>query len=94
MLVSQQYRAWSVYMDVQAGLAVYWWQRLITFGSSWIRVNSLLWNIICMKFFVYLNVRVCVGIEKEPSEDSSWYCPKCVKPNKSKSKRGRKKKKV
>ncbi|XP_053377058.1 zinc finger CCCH domain-containing protein 13-like isoform X3 [Mercenaria mercenaria] len=36
---------------------------------------------------------VCVGIEEEPSEDSSWYCPKCVKPSKSKSKRGRKKRK-
>ena len=29
-------RAWS---DVQAGLAIYWWQRLITFDSGWIRVN-------------------------------------------------------
>lgn len=34
---------------------------------------------------------VCVGIKKEPEEDDPWYCSKCVKPNKSKSKRGRKK---
>ena len=27
-LVSQQYRAWSDCTDVQAGLALYWWQRL------------------------------------------------------------------
>ena len=31
-LVSQQYRAWSDCTEVQAGLALYWWQRLITFG--------------------------------------------------------------
>ena len=37
-LVSQQYRAWSDCMDLQAGLALYW-QRLITFGSGRIRVN-------------------------------------------------------
>lgn len=34
---------------------------------------------------------VCVGIKEEPSEDEPWYCSKCVKPSKSKSKRGRKK---
>ena len=33
-LGSQQYRAWSACMDVKASLALYWWQRLITFGSS------------------------------------------------------------
>ena len=38
-LVSQQYRAWSDCTDVQSGLALYWWQRLITFGVSRIRVN-------------------------------------------------------
>ena len=27
-LVSQQYRAWSVCTEVQAGLALYWWQKL------------------------------------------------------------------
>ena len=31
-LVSQQYRTWSDCMDVQDGLALYWQQRLITFG--------------------------------------------------------------
>ena len=39
-LASQQYRAWSVCMDVQAGLALYWWQRLITLSTSRIRVKS------------------------------------------------------
>ena len=38
-LVSHQYRAWSDCMDVQAGLALCWWQRLITFDCSRIRVN-------------------------------------------------------
>ena len=28
------YRTWSDYTNIQAGLALYWWQRLITFGSS------------------------------------------------------------
>ena len=28
-------------MDVQAGLAQYWWQRLITFGSAKIRVKII-----------------------------------------------------
>ena len=35
----QQYKAWSDCMDVQAGMALYWWQMLITFGSSRIRVK-------------------------------------------------------
>ena len=30
-------------MDVQADLALYWWQRLITFCSNRIRVNVLTW---------------------------------------------------
>ena len=38
-LVSQQYRAWSDCTDVQAGLAQYWWQRLITFSVGRIRVK-------------------------------------------------------
>ena len=29
-------------MDVHAGLALYWWQRLITFGVGRIRVNDIL----------------------------------------------------
>ena len=41
MLVSHQYRAWSDITDVQTGLALYWWHRLITFGSNRIRVNTL-----------------------------------------------------
>ena len=46
-MVSQQYRAWSDCMDVKASLALYWWQRLITFGVGRIRVNKhtcLLYN--------------------------------------------------
>ena len=39
-LVSQQYRAWLDCTDVQAGLALCWWQRLILFGSSRITVNK------------------------------------------------------
>ena len=42
-LVSQQYRAWSDCTDVQAGLALYCWQKLITLGSSRIRVNKFLY---------------------------------------------------
>ena len=38
-LVSQQYRAWSDCTVVLVGLALRWWQRLITFGSSRIRIN-------------------------------------------------------
>ena len=41
-LVSQQYRAWSDCTDVQAGLALYWWQRLFTFSVGRIRVKILL----------------------------------------------------
>ena len=41
-LVSQQYRTWSDCTDVQAGLALYWWQRLLTFSVSRIRVNNRL----------------------------------------------------
>ena len=37
-LVSQQYRAWSYFKDVQAGLAQYWQQRLITFGVGRISI--------------------------------------------------------
>ena len=40
-LVSQQYRAWWDCTDVQAGLALYCWQRLITFGSGRISVNKV-----------------------------------------------------
>ena len=38
-MVSQQYRAWSDCMDVQADLALYWWQRPIIFSVGRIRVN-------------------------------------------------------
>ena len=41
-LVNQHFRAWSESIYVQTGLAIYWWQRLITIGSSrTIRVNKL-----------------------------------------------------
>ena len=33
--------AWSDCRDVKAGLALYWWQRLITFGFSRKRVNNM-----------------------------------------------------
>ena len=38
-----KYRAWSDCTEVQAGLALYWWQRLITFGVGRIRVNLFTW---------------------------------------------------
>ena len=38
---AQMYRAWSDCMDVQPVLALYWWQRLITFSSIRIRVKDL-----------------------------------------------------
>ena len=41
-MVSQQYRARSDCTDVQAGLALYCWQRLITFGAVRIWVNTTL----------------------------------------------------
>ena len=41
-LVSQQYRAWSDCTEVQAGLVLYWWQILITFGSSRIKVKLMI----------------------------------------------------
>ena len=40
-MVSQQYRASSDCMYVQTGLALYWCQRLITFGSNRIRIKLL-----------------------------------------------------
>ena len=39
-MVSQQYRAWSDCPDMLAGLAIYFWQRLITLGSSRVRSNT------------------------------------------------------
>ena len=57
-LVSQQYRAWSDCTHVQAGLALYWWQRLITFASSRLKAkaNSLsLYSIISLSLFYLQN---------------------------------------
>ena len=39
-LVSQQFRDWLGCTDVQAGLALYWWQKLITFGVGRIKVKG------------------------------------------------------
>ena len=36
----------TVYADVQTGLALYWWQRLNTFGSGRISVNKFTKNTI------------------------------------------------
>ena len=36
-------------MDVQAGLALYWLQRLITFGVGRIRVKTFMINMKCSK---------------------------------------------
>ena len=58
-LVIQQYRAWSDCTDVhvQAGLALYWWQSLITFSSSWIRVNMFTqWCSIYLKMTVIFEI--------------------------------------
>ena len=48
-LVSQQYRAWSDCMDVQTGLALYWWQKLITFIVGRIMVKILMLMVILIK---------------------------------------------
>ena len=52
-LVSQvQYSGWTGCADVQAGLALYWWHRLITFGCRRIKVKShttLMFLDICIK---------------------------------------------
>ena len=39
-LASHQYRAWSDCTDVHAGLALYWWQKLIIFGVGRIKVKT------------------------------------------------------
>ena len=54
-LVSQQYRAWSDCTDVQAGLALYWWQRLITFGFNRIRVNVYHVIILILEYMRFKN---------------------------------------
>ena len=56
-LVSQEYRA---SMDVQAGLALYWWERLVTFGVGRISVN----NSVSFKFphHILLNYDVLLGV--------------------------------
>jgi hypothetical protein len=41
----QQYRAWSDYMYMQSSLASYWWQRLITYGSSSVRAMRVHWHL-------------------------------------------------
>ena len=38
-LVSHQYKAWSDSKEAQNILALYWWQRLTTFGPNKILVN-------------------------------------------------------
>ena len=40
-MVSQQYKDRSDYMAVQAGMALYWWHKLINFDSSRVRVKVL-----------------------------------------------------
>ena len=55
MLVSQKYRAWSDCSDVQAGLALYRWQRQITFGEGGIRVNAL--NCLLAWYYVHLSLQ-------------------------------------
>ena len=53
-LASQQYdRAWSDYMDVQAGLDLYWWQRLITFDSCRIRAKKVISKFEEIKIFTF-----------------------------------------
>jgi hypothetical protein len=45
-LTSQQYRALSACKDVLADLALYWWQRLLTFAFS--MVNWLKWHFVLL----------------------------------------------
>ena len=55
-MVSQQYRAWSECMEVQAVLALYWWQRLITFSVGRIRVKNQVSMLFCA---VWLLLYIC-----------------------------------
>ena len=58
-MVSQQYRAWLDCTDVQAGLALYWWESLITFGVGRIRVKYTelsIYDISSYRFNIRLNI--------------------------------------
>ena len=52
--VSQQYTSWSDCTDVQAGVALYLWQKLITYGFSRIRVNI----IVCLVYSEFISVHL------------------------------------
>ena len=54
ILVSRQFRALSVCIDVQAGLVLYWWQRLITFGSSRLSIK--------LSFVIFKRYKKCVQL--------------------------------
>ena len=53
-LVYQQYKAWSDCQDVQAGLALCWWQRLIIFGSIRIRYQQSKHILYCTYLLLFL----------------------------------------
>ena len=55
-LVSQKYRTlWSDCTNVQADLALYWWQKLIIFGPGRIRVITLISHKTLKKAFQQYN---------------------------------------
>ena len=74
-LVSQQYRAWSYCTGVHAGLALYWWQKLITFGVGRIRVKNYSvkhqrWSeyknsIFCFIKFIKINISKSLLVTKK-----------------------------
>ena len=68
-MVSQQYRAWSDCTDVQVGLALYWWQRLLIIGVGRIRVkisvNFILLNI--LQFNKIICSTICEFNQTEPA---------------------------
>ena len=59
--------SWSECTDVQAGLALYCWQRLITFGSGRIRVNNIILHSRSPKFISIYMFVVSVSI-------CTWHC--------------------
>ena len=80
---SQQYsyivKAWSDCKDVQAGLALYWWQRLISFGVGRVRVNFIHSFIHSFPSFLKES-KVLEGFESHSGEGQYWLRTICPKP--------------
>ena len=71
-MISQQYIAWSDCTDVQAVLALYWWQRLITFGSNMIIVKHktvMYWQ---REWTNRLHLRICKWTSDQLKLHAGW----------------------